>query len=511
MFLHPLTLTTLLFLSPNLPPMEFDTAVARQHLSILASDEMRGRHTPSPELDRSAEYLAQRLRDAGCEPVNGSYFHEYTLQLLDLAQPTSLSIVSDAGRRTLDVKTDFVPFGRTGEGTVTNARVVFVGYGITAPELNFDEYAGLDVKGAVVVVIRGEPAVSDSTKPFGGKRPTRHASNDVKVENARKHGAVAMLVVDPMRSGGSPRVFGAVWPSLYPEQGHEYNPVILGDAEPSIPTLSVGEAVIRSLFGSTTALFGLRVKIDSTLTPYSKIIDGSTISCQVTLDRQIQKVKNVMAMLPGTSNPEEFVVMGAHYDHVGVGKPVQGDSIFNGADDNASGTTALLLAASALSPKQARPERSMLFVAFSGEERGLLGSKAFTDHPPLDLKNCVAMINLDMIGRCDNSKLSIGGHLYCPDLIKINEEENAALQRPLKLAYDIESYFYRSDQASFARKQIPVLFYFTGEHGDYHKVTDEISKVNLPDMVNITQLATRVAWRAAGMPRTRFVNFQAGE
>ncbi len=480
---------------------------ARTHLSILSADSMRGRHTPSPELDRSADYIASQFKALGCQPVNGSYFHEYTLQLLDLAQPTTLTIerTSDAGRRTMDVKTDFVPMSRTGEGTITNARVVFAGYGITAPELKYDDYADLDVKGAVVVVIRGEPSVSDTTKAFGGRRPTRYSSNETKLENAMKRGAVALMVVDPMRSGQPPRVFGAVWPSLYPEQGHEYHPVILGDAPPSIPHLSVGEKVVTALFGSTQELVKRRMMIDSTLTPQSILLSDVTVSCQVTLSRQRQVCKNVMAMLPGTETPDEYVVMGAHYDHVGVGKPINGDSIFNGADDNASGTTGLLLAASALAPTSARPERSIVFVAFSGEERGLLGSKAFTDRPPLDLDDCVAMINMDMIGRCENKKLSIGGNKYCPDLIAMNEEENAKLDAPLTLAYDIERYFFRSDQANFARKKIPVIFYFTGEHGDYHKVTDEIGKINFDDMLSITSLATRVAWRAANQSRTRYV------
>jgi Zn-dependent M28 family amino/carboxypeptidase len=281
--------------------------------------------------------------------------------------------------------------------------------------------------------------------------------------------------------------------------------VILGDAPPAIPHMSIGEKVVVALFGSTQALVQRRMMIDSTLTSQSMVLPNVTVSCQVTLKRERQTVKNVMAMLPGKETPEEYVVMGAHYDHVGVGKPVNGDSIFNGADDNASGTTALLLAAESLAPMESRPERSIVFVAFSGEERGLLGSKAFTDHPPLDLDDCVAMVNMDMIGRCENNKLSIGGNKYCPDLIAMNEEENAKLASPLTLAYDIERYFFRSDQANFARKKIPVIFYFTGEHGDYHKVTDEIGKINFDEMMSITTLATRVAWRAANQSRTRYV------
>jgi Zn-dependent M28 family amino/carboxypeptidase len=198
--------------------------------------------------------------------------------------------------------------------------------------------------------------------------------------------------------------------------------------------------------------------------------------------------------------------MGAHYDHVGVGRAnAQGDSIFNGADDNGSGTTGILLAAEALATSSTRPDRSIVFVAFSAEEKGLLGSKAYVANSPLPTKNCVAMINMDMIGRAEDSKLSIGGNLRCPDLVKINEEENASAARKFNLAYDIEQYFFRSDQASFAMKKIPVLFFFTGEHKDYHKQTDETSLLNMPDLVSITRLASRVAWRAAHQPRTTYI------
>lgn len=146
-----------------------------------------------------------------------------------------------------------------------------------------------------------------------------------------------------------------------------------------------------------------------------------------------------------------------------------------------------------------KPKRSIVFLAFSGEEKGLLGSQAFTDNPPLPLENCVSMLNMDMIGRAEQDSLCIGGNTRCKELADLNEVENNQIEKPFSLHYNIENFFFRSDQANFAKKKIPVLFYFTGEHKDYHKVTDEISKINFPDLVRITKLCARTAWKTASI------------
>ncbi|MFN5379075.1 MAG: M20/M25/M40 family metallo-hydrolase [Ignavibacteria bacterium] len=488
----------------------YTVARATEHVSFLASDEMRGRDTPSPELDKAADYIAEHFRKLGLEPLAKDGFklpYNLITRDLDTSKANTNLMLSIAGVATeLPLKKGFVPFEQTGEGQVRNARVVFAGFGITAPEYDYDDYASIDAKGAVVVVFRGEPEHEDTAR-FNGKRWTRYSFADHKKSNAEKHGALAVLILDAPRSKRSLMLNEHGWRSL--TGSRRSGGLQLDEKRAGIPVIHVGDAVANAVFGSIDSLVAVVTRIDKSLVPDSREVrdaDMLSVSCKVTLTKDIIPAVNVAGMLRGAKYPDEYVVMGAHYDHVGVGKAnAEGDSIFNGADDNGSGTTGILLVSEALASSSTRPDRSVVFIAFSAEEKGLLGSKAYVANTPLPMKSCVAMINMDRIGRSEDGKLSIGGNQRCPDLVRINEEENASAARPFTLAYDIEQYFFRSDQASFAMKKVPVLFYFTGEHKDYHKQTDEIAKLNMPDLVAITRLASRVAWRAAHQPRTTYI------
>lgn len=480
----------------------------QEHVSFLASDEMRGRNTPSPELEKAADYIADHFERIGLSPL-GSFFklpYQLVQSNLDTNRAqTNLVITRDGVEQSFRLGKDFIPFEATGENPIKESPLSFAGFGITAPEYEYDDYAGIDVKGHVVLVLRGEPEGSDPAK-FRGPAFTRFASTSEKIRNARKHGAVGILLIDAVRSTRKPLVTGYTWPSLFPKSPRNGRGLQLPDTVTSVIALHVGEAVFSAVMGPLDSLRETVLAIDRSYLPQSRHLSGVTVSASVKLWPETYTVHNVAGMLKGAKYPDEYVVIGAHYDHVGVGNPdVTGDSIFNGADDNASGTSNLLVASQALAGSSVRPDRSIVFVAFSGEEKGLLGSKAFVAKSPLALDKCVAMINTDMIGRCDRGKLSIGGNVRCPDLVEINEEENAKLSIPFTLSYDIEQYFFRSDQASFAMKRIPVIFYFTGEHSEYHKVGDEVDKINFNDLSAISRLATSVAWRAAHMPRTRYV------
>lgn len=498
----------------NLPAESISTfvpATAQRHLDYLASDRLMGRNTPSPWLDTAAEYIAQQFRSYGLEPVNGSYFHTYTLQRVHLMDSNMLAITVDGVRTELTIKNDYIPFGRSGSGTLQGADIVFVGYGITAPDFGYDDYAGVDVRGKIVIALKGEPMTSD-TAIFNGPMFSRYAQTEPKIRAAEQHGAAALLLVsDPLRSRRL-RPVGFAWPSLYPKIPASALPLMLPrDKAPMLPAIDGGERMITLLFGSVDKLKQIQTEIDSTLKPRSFALKAmGDIRVQIETDNY--PVRNVMAMLRGTEKPDEYVVIGAHYDHVGYFTPGPGseelneaengiaapiDSIYNGADDNASGTTGLLMAAEAFSHAPTHPRRSILFVAFSAEEKGLLGSKAFVATPPVPLSGMVAMLNMDMIGRNNMDSLSVGGNTRSPELAAWNEEENSHLQRPFTLAYNIEEYFFRSDQANFAMKKIPVLFYHSGEHEDYHKVSDEVAKINFPKLVQAAQLCTRVAWRVA--------------
>jgi len=483
-----------------------DTVTARKHLEFLASDEMRGRNTPSPELDRAASYIVDQFKSYGLKPVQGSYLRPYTLVRSNLTPGATLSVRNNGAITTLEVKSDFIPFEQTGDAALDNVPVVFAGFGITAPEYRYDDYATIDVRGAVVLVMRGEPNTEDSTVGFNGKQFTRYSSVTEKTRNAIAHGAIGALVVDAPRGDRRMFITGFSWPSLYPALPLSAVPLSLPAGKAArIPVIHVGERTIAALFGSSDSLRARVRMIDSLTIPMSAPLTAR-LSTSFWLTHENIVVNNVVGYLEGSAVPDEYVIMGAHYDHVGVGRPnADGDSIFNGADDNASGTTSILMCAENFASMKVKPTRSILFIAFSAEEKGLLGSKAYAAEPALPLDKCVAMINVDMIGRCEKNKVSIGGDKKCPDLIRFNEEENAALASPYTLAYDIEQYFFRSDQASFAMKRIPVLFYFTGEHKDYHKVSDEIKLINFTDLVGLTNLISNTVIRATKVPRTQYI------
>ena len=248
--------------------------------------------------------------------------------------------------------------------------------------------------------------------------------------------------------------------------------------------------------------------IDSTGRPASKALKAH-VELEVTIDKTIIPARNVVGVVRGTLYPDEYVVIGAHYDHVGYfDAPADAmdtargeiDTIYNGADDNASGTTALLLNAEAFGslPQERRPARSILFIAFSGEEKGLFGSRAYVAEPLVPIEKTVAMLNMDMVGRNHPDSVSIAGRSRSPELSAMAEEANRS--EPMTIAYDLEGMFFRSDQASFAQKQIPVLFFSSGQHPDYHMVSDSPDKIDNQKLAHIARLCFRTAWLVAESP-----------
>lgn len=493
----------------------FVPATAIRHMDFLASDRLMGRNTPSPGLDTAAEYIARQFRSYGLEPVNGTYFHEYTLQRAHLGDSNVVALTIGGVRTELAIRNDYIPFGRSGSGTLRNAEIVFAGYGITAPEFGYDDYAGVDVRGRIVVALKGEPQTSDSTV-FNGPGLSRYAQMEPKLRTAEEHGAAALILIsNPLRSRRL-RPVGFAWPSLYPQIPASALPLVLPrENEVSIPAIDGGERLATLLFGGVDQLKQIQKEIESSLKPRSFALDA-TGDIRIGITMENYTVRNVMAVLRGSEKPDEYVVAGAHYDHVGYFIPGPAgaelnetengllaplDSIYNGADDNASGTTGLLLMAEALARAPERPHRSILFVAFSAEEKGLLGSKAFVRTSPVPTTSMVAMLNMDMIGRNTMDSLSIGGNTRSPELAAWNEEANRRLPQPFTLVYNIENYFFRSDQASFAMRKIPVLFYHSGEHEDYHKVGDEMQKINFTKLVQAARLCADVTWQAAETPQ----------
>lgn len=477
--------------------------VVREQIEFLAADSLRGRDTPSRGLDIAAEYIAGEFRRYGLQPLQDSYYQKFGLNRIRLGEENFVKLSRPDGSGTeFEIKREFMPFEFTANKEV-RGELVFVGYGITAPKYGYDDYDNLDVAGRVVLVLRHEPQEEDRSAVFDGKVNTEYSRTREKVQNAIAHGAAGLLLVTDPLNHRSLRPRGFPWPSLYRNIPNEAIPLTLDlEEENKIPVVQVGKRFISAVFGSVDSLESIQKQIDATLRPRSFAIESMSVHLKTSTHRGAAETQNVAAVWEGTDLKDQAIVIGAHYDHVGYikGKAESGqDYIFNGADDNASGTVGLLQIARAFSIAE-RPRRSVIFIAFAGEEKGLYGSRVYVETPLWPLEQTKAMFNMDMIGRNDGDAVTIIGYSKSPDLHAINREENRFIG--LDLRYDGEQYFRRSDQYNFARKGIPVLFYNTGEHEDYHRVSDNPDKVNAGKIAMIARLVFRTTWRAANTDQT---------
>ncbi len=480
-----------------------DSRIILKDITFLASDSLKGRSTPSREQDTAAAYIANCFKQSNLKPVNGSYYQEVNLGKVRLAKDNYLKILKDGKEISFQIKDEFIPFEMTANNQFSG-KVVFAGYGITAPEFKYDDYKDIDVKGKIVFVLRHEPGEEDTASIFDGNKATDYSEVKEKVRIAIEHGACAVMVAtDPLNhSFLIPR--GFPWPSLSKIIPKDALPITLLDEEKNkIPVIHVGEEVIKLLFGSVNNLRTIQQEIDKNVKPNSFELEGYNVSIKTSTEIEKAPAKNVVGYVEG-SDPvlkNELIVVGAHYDHVGSKKKEKPseDVIFNGADDNASGTVAVISLAKAFGTLEAKPKRSILFICFTGEELGLLGSSAYANNPLFPLEKTVAMVNYDMIGRNTIDSLYIVGGTRSPDLKEIAIEENEKVG--FKLGYEYENFIGRSDQASFLNKKIPILYLTSGEHPDYHKVTDEVWLINPEKIEKISQLSFYIINRIANESR----------
>lgn len=470
-----------------------------KHIGFLASDAMLGRKTPSAGLDTAAAYIASELRKYGILPVNGSYLHAVPLIRTTLGDDNFLEINNKGKTQQLEIKSQFIPFEHTANGNAEGS-LVFAGYGITAPEYNYDDYEGLEAKGRIVLVMQHEPGEQDASSVFEGRTPTRYSSVDYKMENAIEHGAVGMLVITGPLNHLIIKPTGYPWPSLSPIIPENALPITLKERDRrSIPMVHVGEEIMLALFESVDSLERLQAEIDEKMVPLPKEFPDVLIRMKThTIEKQIM-AGNVMGMLPGRDRNlrEEYLVIGAHYDHLGFlsGQTAAEDSVYNGADDNASGTAGVLLLAEAFSSLSKAPRRSVLFIAFAGEELGLYGSRAYVEDPAVDLDHTVAMMNMDMISRNHRDSLRVRGASHSPELagIVVNENKEIGLQLDLEDRNGLGG----SDHLSFYEKGIPMLGFHTGLHNDYHTVRDNPESVDAEKAARIIRLVFRTALNIA--------------
>ncbi|HSF23299.1 MAG TPA: M20/M25/M40 family metallo-hydrolase [Blastocatellia bacterium] len=495
--------------STSRPATEVSGERIVRHIQFLASDKLQGRRTGTPAADEAAAYIAKEFQSYGLEPASTAGFLE-TFDFVagcKLGAQNRFRVQDSTGARELKVGDEFMPLAFS-SGAIAEGEVVFVQYGISAPELQYDNYKDVDAHGKIVMILRGSP---DGDNPHG--RFADFTQPGIEIQNktlkAREKGARGIIFVSEEKSFSDDRLS---------RLRHDLNFLDAG-----IPVVSVNRRLAAYLLNNAISRAGEREDA-STEDSVDKLKKAATSvalrDCTVTFKTDVVKINgrsaNVAGVLKG-SDPKlasEYVVIGAHYDHLGLGGPEslaakpEGE-IHHGADDNASGTSGLLELARSLAAEPVKPKRSIVFIAFSGEEMGLLGSSAYAKKPAAPLASTVAMLNMDMIGRLRQGSLFIGGvgtsPTWKPLLEKLNQKSapasaagNGSGSR-FQLSFGQDG-FGPSDHQSFYVHDVPVLFFFTGTHDDYHKPTDTADKINSEGERQVVEFVREAAIAVADEP-----------
>jgi hypothetical protein len=477
----------------------------RKHLAFLASDELGGRFTLSPSNRIAARYLASQLESYGYRGVarDGSFFQKIPLSYRTVDKAGS-RITLNAGGTSQEFKygDDFLTDKLM--GVDVSGKLAFVGYGIHSPKNNHDDYAGIDVKGKIVVLVQGTPDALKNAK-------LRDEEKDL--QPALSHGAAGVIFIPPPQ-------FMTGWEQI---KGYLMARDQLGlppresSSGKTIPSLGAGPNLIKALaraMGKDASYL-----TDAAGKPLQSMAIDATAAMKMKVDvKDAPPAQNVVGMIEG-SDPklkDEYVVFSAHYDHL---KTSDSGEVYNGADDDGSGTAAVLEIAQAFAVGP-RSKRSILIVFHTGEELGLYGSEFNTDYEPVvPLEKLVADFNIDMIGRSrpegdndardkeltdKNSVYIIGADKLSTELNKINEQTNAETAH-LNFNYTYndenhpEHFYYRSDHYNYAKHGIPIIFYFTGVHRDYHRPTDDVDKIDFEKMERINRMVFATGWRVANL------------
>ena len=524
----------------------------RRDLTYISSKELGGRMSLQPGDDLAIQWIASQFAKAGLEPpvtdASGKRSYLQPISLIEYRPDRAASTITltRGGETTVWHAPD--AFGAYKHAVDITAPVIFAGFGITAPELGYDDYASIDAHGKIVLLFDHEPQEDDPRSIFNGTGNTRYATTRVKVLNAQAHGAAAVVIVaEPNRkhltnAERAARIGSSVVrPVPLPLQAIE-------EDEVHIPSALVLDAIAAELFstsGVTPA--AAQSAIDDQLKPQSRALPDTTLTLHLRNISERNGVTNNVAGLLKGADPRlapETILITAHHDHDGmapcqdpvhppVSTPPDPDpcpQIWHGADDNGSGTVGVVALARAFAANPVRPKRSILFVVFASEERGLLGAYWMAAHPLRPLATTRAQINFDMIGRDEaaspqtnglitipsdtTNRLNLIGALYSPDYDQTVKDENKAVGLILDDRFDHESalnVFFRSDQFPFVLHNIPAFWWFTGFHPDYHHTTDTVDKIDFPKMQKILDLAYLTAWRFGNEPRPpRFIANPAG-
>lgn len=521
-------------------------------VKLLASDDLEGRGVGTKGIDQAADFIAGQFESLGLKTslFDGGPFQKFNMVVAtELGSPNRLEIVAPASAdesksvtRELKPGEDFNPLAIGGSGKF-DLPLVFVGYGITAKDEKYDDYAGIDVNGKAVLMLRHEPQQDNPHSAFNGTDHSMHAFFTRKVSNAYQHGAAAVVfcndVFDLQKNiGRRAKRWQAAIDELAASQAKfkeienptqqqieaqrqavdkllaeiasqseklkaEYDPLLPfqgagpGDEAHKMPVVfcrrEIIEPLVKAALGKSLAQ--LESEMDAGPTPHSAELAGCRLKGEITVLRREAEVKNVVAVLEGEGpHADETIVVGAHYDHLGLGG--EGSlaagvkEVHNGADDNASGTAALIEVARRLASASGKLPRRVVFIAFTGEERGLIGSARYCRSPLVPLDKTIAMLNMDMVGRLTDDKLIIQGvdtaTEFTPIIDSLADQYGFNVTRQ-------PGGFGPSDHSSFYPHKVPVMHFFTGTHSDYHRPSDDVEKINLPGMRRVADMVADVA------------------
>ncbi len=475
-----------------------------KHLHIIASDEYGGRETGKESLTKAATYISDFYKEIGIPPIKDiNYYQTYKVGLQD-AKGVAISY----NNKKFIQNNHFFNFPTYLKNEQINAEIVFAGYGIE--DSLYSDYTNLNVKGKIVIVLNGEPKnkserywVSNSDTP--SKWSNRR--NNPKVTTAKEKGALALFIINENTTE-------MIKTYKHFIESEKLKVLDKPEVDYDFPNFYISSEMADEIIAKSSQK--IKEKINSKGVPESFAVKNK-LSLDINKKTTITDAHNVLAYIEGSDLKDELIILSAHYDHIG-----EHDSlIFNGADDDGSGTVAIMEIAEAFikAKKDGNgPRRSILVLNVSGEEKGLLGSKYYTEYPVFPLKNTVANLNIDMIGRLDEKHADnenyiyiIGSDMLSDDLHEVNENANSTYTQ-LELDYEFNTtkdpnrYYYRSDHYNFAKNNIPVIFYFNGVHEDYHKETDTVDKIIFSKMEKITRLVFYTAWELANRDKRIVVN-----
>ena len=501
------------------PEVESITAAdLRADLFFLASDAMRGRLTDTPENALAAEFIASRFARAGLTGPGGSFYHRYRLVRTALGDTNALSLAGDVDRQA-QLGEDFYP-QRFSPSAVVEGEVVFAGYGLEAPDYGWNDWEGADLAGKIALVLDHEPDEADPGSLFDGVVASEPSRALRKALAAGRAGASGILFVRDVHQHPGPFDFaasaGGAWPDP-PRRIPRYQLASWVEAV-GIPAAVVSPTIAAELVrGAGRSLEALGAVADAGMDGALPL--GTRVQLTTSVERTTVPDRNVVGLLPGAEAPDEWILITAHFDHDGTDGPL----VFPGADDNASGTVALIEIAEALGRAAAagiRPRRSILLAAWNSEERGLIGAWAWTEDPLHPLEDTVAVLNLDMIGRneevrrgggrrfrglelqtaeSNRNAVNILGYSYSRTLTRMVQAANRESELDLRLRYDnnVSNLLRRSDQWPFLQSGVPALFFHTGLHPDYHTIYDRPERVEFEKMERIVRLVYQLAWDLA--------------